>query len=146
MAMHDYQTSQPAPQNALESLLQPPIPVLRRLAALDAAREARIAQLHRAASLRWESRGRLARQQLIDGSLDIHGYRREVADAQAAREVAERDVPPAVDRTALQERAYAVAQEAVHAFYDRANIGLEGAYQAWTPSTVEQAEGGNDAS
>jgi hypothetical protein len=143
MAAHDYAPAQPAPQSALQSLLQPPMPIRQRLAALDASRETRISQLHRAASLRWESRGRLARQRLIDGSLDIHGYRREVADADAARASEELDVPPQVDRAALQERAYAVAQEAVARFYDEAIVRLEQVYTSWTPATLEQAEGGD---
>lgn len=144
MAIRDYPTTQDAPHNPLQALLQPPTPIRQRLAVLDAGREQRISQLHRAASLRWESRGRLARQRLIDGSLDIHGYRQEVAGAQAAREVEEQDVPPALDRAALEERAYAVAMEAVGAFYDRAIIGLEHAYAVWTPASVEQADGGDD--
>jgi len=120
MALRDYPSAQGAPQNPLQSLLQPSSPIRQRLAALDAAREVRISQLHRAASLRWESRGRLARQ----------------------RE--ERDVPPVVDRAALQERAYAVAMEAVARFYDRAIVEIEQHQSAWTPATVEQIAGGND--
>ncbi len=144
MAVHDYQTHQPAPQNALESLLQPSTPIRQRLAALDSAREARIVQLHRAASLRWESRGRLARQRMIDGSLDIGAYRREVAEAEAARQREEQDGPPVVDRAALQEQAIAVAQEAVARWYDQAIVRLEQQHSAWTPVSVELAEGRND--
>ncbi len=144
MALRDYPSTQDAPQNLLQSLLQPATPIRQRLAALDASRDARIVQLHRAASLRWESRGRLARQRMIDGSADIGAYRQEVADAEAARQREELDVPPAVDRAVLQERAYAVAKEAASRFYDAAIVDLERQHAAWTPATVEQADGGSD--
>lgn len=144
MALRDYPSTQDAPQNPLQSLLQPSSPIRQRLAALDAAREARISQLHRAASLRWESRGRLARQRMIDGSADIGAYRQEVAAAEAARQREELDVPPAVDRAVLQERAYAVAKEAVAQFYDSVIVTMEQQQSAWTPASVEQADGGND--
>jgi len=144
VALRDYPSTQDAPQNLLQSLLQPATPIRQRLAALDASRDARIVQLHRAASLRWESRGRLARQRMIDGSADIGAYRQEVADAEAARQREELDVPPAVDRAVLQERAYAVAKEAASRFYDAAIVDLERQHAAWTPATVEQADGGSD--
>ncbi len=144
MAVHDYQTHYSAPQSALESLLQPSTPVRQRLAALDSAREARIVQLHRAASLRWESRGRLARQRMIDGSLDITAYRGEIAAADAARVIEEADVPPVVDRALLQEKAMVVAQEAAARFYDAVVVDLERQHSAWTPASLEQADGGND--
>ncbi len=144
MALRDYPSTQDAPQSALQALLQPSTPIRQRLAALDAAREARISQLHRAASLWWESRGRLARQRMIDGSADIGAYRQEVADAEAARQREELDVPPAVDRAVLQEKALIVAQEAAARFYDAAIVELERQHAAWTPTTVQQAEGGSD--
>ncbi len=144
MALRDYPSTQDAPQSALQSLLQPSLPIRQRLAALDAAREARISQLHRAASLRWESRGCLARQRLIDGSADIGAYRQEIAEAEAARQREEQDGPPVVDRAALQEQAIAVAQEAVARWYDQAIVRLEQQHSAWTPVSVELAEGRND--
>jgi len=144
MAVHDYQTNHSAPQSALESLLQPSTPIRQRLAALDAAREARVVQLHRAASLRWESRGRLARQRMIDGSLDITAYRGEIAAGDAARVIEEAEVPPVVDRATLQERAYAVAMEAVARFYDGAIVTLEQQHSVWTPMALEQVGGGID--
>lgn len=144
MALRDYPSTQDAPQSALQALLQPSTPIRQRLAALDDAREGRISQLHRAASLRWESRGRLARQRMIDGSLDIMAYRGEIAAAEAARQLEELDVPPVVDRAALQERAYAVAKEAVAQFYDSVIVTMEQQQSAWTPASVEQAEGGSD--
>jgi len=144
VALRDYPSTQDAPQSALQALLQPSTPIRQRLAALDDAREARISQLHRAASLRWESRGRLARQRMIDGSADIGAYRQEVADAEVARQREELDVPPAVDRAVLQERALIVAQEAASRFYDAAIVDLERQHAAWTPTTVQQADGGSD--
>ncbi len=144
MAIRDYPSTQDAPQSALQALLQPSSPIRQRLAALDAAREARISQLHRAASLRWESRGRLARQRLIDGSADIGAYRQEIAEAEAARQREEQDVPPAVDRSALHEKALVVAQEAASRFYDAAIVDLERQHAAWTPASVERADGGTD--
>ncbi len=144
MALRDYPSAQGTPQNPLQSLLQPSSPIRQRLAALDAAREVRISQLHRAASLRWESRGRLARQQFIDGTVDIGAYRREIADAEEARQREERDVPPAVDRSALHEKAMVVAQEAAARYYDRAIVEIEQHQGAWTPATVEQLAGGRD--
>ncbi len=144
MAIRDYPSTQDAPQSALQVLLQPASPIRQRLAALETAREGRISQLHRAASLRWESRGRLARQRMIDGSADIATYRQEVADAEVARQHEELDVPPAVDRAVLQEKALIVAQEAAARFYDAAIVELERQHAAWTPAVVEQAEGGSD--
>jgi len=142
MALRDYPSTQDAPQSALQSLLQPSLPIRQRLAALDDARSTSISQLQRAASLRWESRGRLARQRLIDGSADIGAYRQEVAAAQAARQLEERDVPPAVDHSALHEKALVVAQEAASRFYDAAVVDLERQHAAWTPATLDQADGG----
>ncbi len=144
MAIRDYPSTQDAPQSALQALLQPSSPIRQRLAALDAARDARISQLHRAASLRWESRGRLARQHLIDGSVDIQHYRQEVLDAEMARVIEEADVPPAVDRATLHEKAMVVAQEAVGRYYDRAVDEVEQQQSAWTPATVEHFTGGRD--
>ncbi len=144
MAIHDYPTRQNAPRGQLQSLLEPPTPVRVRLEALDDAREQRIAHLHRAVSLRWESRGRLARQHLIDGAVDIGAYRQEIAAADRAREVEEADVPPAVDRSALHEHALAVARQAVAGYYDQAIVAVERVYAAWTPAAIEQAEGGHD--
>ncbi len=144
MAVHDYQPHYSAPQSALESLLQPSTPIRQRLAALDAARDARVEQLHRAASLRWESRGRLARQRMIDGSLDITAYRGEIAAADAARVIEEADVPPVVDRALLQEKAMVVAQEAAARWYDQAIVRLEQQHSAWTPASLELVDGGND--
>ncbi len=144
MALRDYPSTQDAPQSALQSLLQLSTPIRQRLAALDAAREARISQLHRAASLRWESRGRLARQRMIDGSLDITAYRGEIAATDAARVIEEADVPPTVDRALLQEKALIVAQEACARHFDSAIVELERQHAAWTPTTVQQADGGND--
>jgi len=144
VALRDYPANQDAPQSALESLLQPSTPIRQRLAALDAAREARIEQLHRAASLRWESRGRLARQCMIDGSLDITAYRGEIAAADAARVIEEADVPPVVDRALLDEKGLIVAQEAFARYFDAAIVELERQHDAWTPAAVDQADGGND--
>jgi len=144
VALRDYPSTQDAPQNPLQSLLQPSTPIRQRLAVLDAGREQRISQLHRAASLRWESRGRLARQRMIDGSADIGAYRQEVADAEAVRQREEQDIPPAVDRAVLQERALIVAQEAASRFYDAAIVDLERQHAAWVPASVQQPEGGND--
>jgi len=144
VAIRDYPANQTAPQNPLQGLLQPSTPIRQRLAALDAAREERISQLHRAASLRWESRCRLARQRMIDGSLDIAAYRGEIAAAEAARVIEEADVPPLVDRALLQEKGLIVAQEAFARYFDATIVELERQHAAWTPATVEQADGGSD--
>jgi len=144
VAIRDYPANQTAPQNPLQSLLQPSTPIRQRLAALDAAREARIVELHHAASLRWESRCRLARQHLIDGSVDIQHYRQEIADAEAARQREEQDVPPAVDRAALNEKALAMAQEAASRSHDADLSAFEKEQATWVPATIEQADGGDD--
>lgn len=81
---------------------------------------------------------------MIDGSLDIHGYRQEIAAADTARTNEEQDVPPTVDLSVLQEQAYVIAQEAVAVYFDHATSAAERTYAAWTPATLEQAEGGTD--
>lgn len=86
----------------------------------------------------------MARQHLIDGSVDIQHYRQEVLDAETARVIEEADVPPAVDRAALYEKSMVVAQEAAARFYDRAIVGLEEQQSAWTPATLEQLAGDSD--
>ncbi len=88
--------------------------------------------------------GRLARQRMIDGSLDITAYRGEIAAADAARVIEEAYVPPAVDRALLQEKAMVVAQEAAARFYAAAIVELERQHSAWTPAAVDRADGGND--
>jgi hypothetical protein len=142
--VQDYPTTQTTPQSALQALLQPPTPVRARLDALDQARARRSAKLRQAAELRHEARCRLARQHLINGDVDLARYREEVAASDAALDTEQRDVPPPVIRGDLEDRALAVAAEATARFYDQAIVALEQQAAAWTPATVEQAEGGSD--
>jgi len=139
--VQEYQTTHSAPQSALQSLLRPTRAQEARMGAFELVRSRQVAGLHHAAELRHETRVRLARQHLINGDVDLTGYRTEIAAAGEALDNEKRDVPPSGGREVLIEHGYAVAVEAFVSDIDRALDVREKQAAAWTPAAVEQAAG-----
>jgi len=142
--VEDYPVFTKNPQSALHDLLDPSLANQSRLDALEQEWTQRVAQQLHAAELRHEGRVRLARQHLIDGSVDIVGCRAEKAAADAALAIERRDVPPKASRVDLEDETHAVLAETKDALHDKRITAWEKQAAAWATGTIEQADGGGD--